>query len=136
MNREITVTDNAPVEYPFRGANEENGYRLFPADMENDDLIAFHGTAEANLQSIIDEGFTFAGTLQSLSFAKSSSFALPYACSARTEASPNGCVLAVRFETLDKPGIVPETSIIHVYKLDEQPKVIGYCVVPANYRFV
>lgn len=130
------MADDTPKEYPFEGADEENGYRLFPVDLENDDHVAFHGTAEANIRSIIDNGFTFAGSLQSLSFAKSSTFALKYACDARTEASPNGCVLAVRFVSLDRPGIMVETSIIHVYKLEEQPKVIGYCVVPANYRFV
>lgn len=126
------MADDTPKEYLFQGANEENGYRLFPDELENDDLVAFHGTAETNLQSIIDNGFTFAATLQSLSFAKSSAFALSYACNARSDASPRGCVLAVRFDSLDRPGIVAETSIIHVYKLDEQPKVIGYCVVPAD----
>jgi len=33
-------------------------------------------------------------------------------------------------------GVGVETSVIHVYKLDEQPKVIGYCVLPADYKFV
>jgi hypothetical protein len=130
------MADNTPKEYPFKGADEKNGYRLFPNEMENDDLIAFHGTAGINKQSITDNGFTFAATLQSLSFAKSSAFALIYACNARSGASPNGCVLAVRFDTLERPGIVVETSIIHVYDLKEQPKVIGYCVVPATYCFV
>jgi len=122
------------MEYLFRGASEENGYRLFPAELESDDLVAFHGTAETNLRSIIDNGFTFAGSLHSLSFAKNSSLALKYACDARTEASPNGCVLAVRFASLD--NVVVETSIIHVHRLDQQPEVIGYCVVPADYPFV
>ena len=130
------MADKMPICYPFPGASEENGYRLFPDHLENDEFVAFHGTAEANLSSIIDSGFIFAGSLQSLSFAKSSALALGYACSARTAASPNGCVLAVRFGLLYRPGIVVETSVIHVYKLDEQPGLIGYCVVPADYRFV
>jgi len=45
-------------------------------------------------------------------------------------------VLAVRFGILDRPGIVVETSVIHVYTLDAQPEVIGYCVIPADYLFV
>lgn len=64
------MADNTPKEYPFKGADEKNRYRLFPNEMENDDLIAFHGTAEINKQSITDNGFTFAATLRSLSFAK------------------------------------------------------------------
>ncbi len=130
------MADKMPICYPFPRAIGENGYRLFPDLLENDEFVAFHGTAEANLSSIIGNGFIFAGSLQSLSFAKTSALALGYACRARREASPNGCVLAVRFGLLDRPGIVVETSVIHVYKLDEQPQVIGYCVVPADYRFV
>ena len=74
------MADKMPICYPFPGASEENGYRLFPDHLENDEFVAFHGTAEANLSSIIDSGFIFAGSLQSLSFAKSSALALGYAC--------------------------------------------------------
>jgi hypothetical protein len=130
------MADKMPICYPFPGANVENGYRIFPDYLENDEFVAFHGTAEANLSSIIGHGFTFAGSLRSLSFATSSSLALGYACRARTDTSLNGCVLTVRFGLFDRPGIVVETSVIHVHKLDEQPAVIGYCIVPADYEFV
>ena len=130
------MADKMPICYPFPRAIVENEYRLFPDHLESDEFVAFHGTAEANLSSIISNGFIFAGSLQSLSFAKTSALAWGMSVSARTGASPNGCVLAVRFGLLDRPGIVVETSVIHVYKLDEQPEVIGYCVVPADYRFV
>lgn len=129
------MVDQMPIGYSFLGASAENGYCLFPDYLENDELVAFHGTAEANLSSILANGFT-RGCLPSVSFAKSSSLALRYACEARTEASPNGCVLAVRFGLLNRPGIAVEHSVIHVYKLDEQPAVIGYCVVPADYQFL
>lgn len=123
-----------PIKYPFVGATEATRYRLFPDELENDDYVAFHGTAEANLKAIIDGGFLFTASLQSLSFAKSSSLALKYACEARSDASPNGCVLAVRFSSFD--GVVVESSIIHVHRLEKQPTVFGYCIVPADYRFV
>ncbi len=124
-------------KYPFPWPNDERGYRLFPDELENDPLVAFHGTVRANLESIIDKGFAFAGSLQSLSFAKDSALPLSYACKARSSESPEGCVIAVRFRPpIPRPGVGVETSVIHVYKLDEQPKVIGYCVVPADYKFV
>jgi hypothetical protein len=57
-------------EYPFNGANEENCYRLFPDEIENDEQVFFHGTAEGNLQSIIGDGFRIPDQLKSISFAK------------------------------------------------------------------
>jgi hypothetical protein len=127
---------NLPIqEYPFQGANEEVGYRLFPDELEDDDHVFFHGTAEENLQSIVDNGFRITGSLPSVSFARGSGLALQYACKARSDTSPNGCVLAVRFRYLTKPGITSEPFGIHVYKLDQQPMIIGYCIVPAGYVF-
>src|SRR3712207_2304137 len=92
-------------EYLFQGANEEGGYRLFPDELEDDEYVFFHGTAEGNLQSILENGFRIAGSLPSVSFARNSSLALRYACNSRSENSPRGCVIAVRFHCLKKPGI-------------------------------
>ena len=127
---------DSSTKYSFGLANEENGYRLFPAVLEDDEHVFFHGTAEVNLESIIGGGFKIQGALASVSFAKNSALPLRYACDARSTASPNGCVLAVRFECLDKPEIKREHFGLHVYKFDPQPVVIGYCVVPASYKFV
>ncbi|RWI18637.1 MAG: hypothetical protein EOQ92_23005 [Mesorhizobium sp.] len=122
------------TEYPFPWPDEHKGYQVFPEAMENDDLVAFHGTARANLDSIINNGFQFAGSLQSLSFAKHSPSSLSHACSRRSESSPEGVVIAVRFAPpIPRPYIAVETSDIHVYRLNEQPEVIGYCNVPADY---
>jgi hypothetical protein len=130
------MDDNGPIKkYPFQGANEEGGYCLFPDELENDEHVFFHGTAEANLPSIIDNGFRIAGSLPSVSFARTSALALRYACAARTGSSPNGCVLAVRFDSLDNVRCTEESFGIHVYRFDQQPIVIGYCVVPAAYVF-
>jgi hypothetical protein len=123
-------------EYPFPWPDQDKGYNLFPDELEDDELIAFHGTAEANRQSIVNEGFKFGGTLNSVSFAKQSALALKYGSEARTQASPRGCVVVVRFaEPILRPGIKVETSTIHVYSLDEKPEVIGYCVIPEDYVF-
>ncbi|MFK4719352.1 hypothetical protein ABIE89_000452 [Bradyrhizobium niftali] len=136
MTQGISTTRDGdkPVEYSFQEPSEHRNYRIFPAELEDDEPIAFHGTAETNLKSIIDGGFSFIGALQSLSFARTSSLALKYACDARTEVSPNGCVLTVRFPSLEKVAV--ESAVIHVYRLDLQPKVIGYCIIPASYAFV
>ncbi|BCH14946.1 hypothetical protein [Mesorhizobium sp. L-2-11] len=121
-------------ESPFPWPDEEKGYHLFPAAMESDSLVAFHGTARSNLAAIVAEGFKFTAKLQSLSFAKESSYALSHACARRSETSPEGCVIAVRFSApIPRSNVAVETSDIHVYDLAEQPEVIGYCIVPADY---
>jgi hypothetical protein len=124
-----------PREYPFPSAPERNEYRLFPDDMENDEHIFFHGTAEKNLASIVSYGFRISGDLPSVSFAKNSSLSLRYACEGRNDSAPCGVVLAVRYACLNKPGIVQESFGLHVYNFDEQPQIVGYCVVPASYVF-
>jgi hypothetical protein len=96
------------TKYPFGETNEENGYRLFPDELENDELVFFHGTAESNLESIVNDGFKIQGSLPSVSFAETSALAWKYASEARSTTSPNGCVIAVRFQTLDRPGIKRE----------------------------
>ena len=123
-------------EYSFNSPGERNGYRLFPDAMESDALFAFHGTSETAAFLILKDGFSFAGSLKSLSFAKSSPLALRYACEKRTKMSPRGCVIAVRFKTLEKPSIEVETSIIHVRALNDQPEIVGTCYVPAEYRYI
>lgn len=124
-----------PREYPFPSAPEENEYRIFPDAMENDGLIFFHGTAEKNLASIVDNGFRISGNLSSVSFARNSSLSLRYASEVRDDSSPCGVVLAVRFDCLNKPHIVQEGFGLHVYDLSVRPQIVGYCVVPANYVF-
>lgn len=128
-------------EYPFLGANAQNGYRVFPAALENDKNVFFHGTAETTLTSILSNGFIIPSlrnpaSLPSISFATESSLPLRYACEARNAASsPNGCIIAARFDDLTKPGIKVESFGIHVYKFDKQPQIVGYCIIPAAYLF-
>lgn len=128
----MTDTD-MPMVLHFPSAPEETDYRIFPASLENDGGVFFHGTAEGNLASILSNGFRISGELPSISFARNSSLSLGYACQARSTLSPNGVVIAVRYEDLDKPFITQEAFGLHVYCFSEPPKIIGYCVVPANY---
>jgi len=124
------------VEYPYEKPKEENRFNLFPRELENDSFVFFHGTADANRESIIKNGFQISGRLPSVSFARNSGLALKYACEKRNDESPNGCILAVRFDSIDKPEMKLECFGIHVYKFDPQPSIVGYCVIPAEYRFV
>lgn len=128
-----------PKEYLFNKPSEANEYRLFPDELENDDEIFFHGTAAENLASILKDGFKISkilGTLPSLSFAKNSSLALRYACEKRTDASTKGCVIAVRFDQIDKSRIRVEPFGLHVYDFQEQPVIVGYCIIPEDYKFL
>lgn len=122
-------------KYPFGQPSDDNGYRLFPDEIEDDGLVFFHGTAEANLESIVNDGFKIEGALPSVSFGRTSALPLKYACEARSAASPNGCVIAVLFQSVKKPEITSEAFGLHVYRFDPQPEVIGYCIVPVDYVF-
>jgi hypothetical protein len=122
-------------KYSFGQPSDENGYRLFPDELEDDPLVFFHGAAMANLESIVNEGFKIQGALPSVSFGRTSALPLRYACEARSAGSPEGCVIAVRFKSIEKPEIKSEAFGIHVYRFDPQPEVIGYSIVPADYVF-
>jgi hypothetical protein len=125
-----------PEKYPFPHDPERSEYRLFPAELEDDEHVFFHGTAACNLGPILDNGFSIPIEPPSVSFAKNSALALGYASAKRTPASPDGCVLAVRYEKLDRPGLKVEVSMLHDYTCNPQPEIIGYCIVPASYRHV
>src|ERR1700739_108549 len=90
--------------YDFRIPNPDDARSYcFFGDLEDNDDVFFHGTSEKAFHLIVEEGFRTGSTVFSVSFARSSSFALPHACKFRSEASPNGCIIAVRYEDL-KPG--------------------------------
>lgn len=124
---------SAVKRYDFPWPNDSKGYEVFPVELENDPLVAFHGTAASNLESIAKHGFKIQGSIPSISFAKTSSLPLGYACSKRAPESPEGVVIAVRFQSLNPPCVVAEVSCIHLYCQDKQPEIIGYCIVPESY---
>ena len=39
----------------------------------------------------------------------------------------------MRYEKLDRLGIIVNTSDIHDYTLEPLPEIIGYCIIPATY---
>ena len=127
------IDTDIPTGFPFPAAPADSDYRLFPDSLENDDHVFFHGTAEGNFASILENGFEISGELSSVSFGRNSSLSLGYACSARSGLSPNGIVIAVRYEDFEKPFIRQEAFGLHVYCFNQPPKIIGYCVVPGNY---
>ena len=114
------------------------GYKAFPAALEGDPNIYFHGTGAASLEAILRDGFKIPAPplAQSVSFATTSSLSLRYASEARNVASPEGCIIAVRYADLTRRGIVKETTILHDYTLKPKPEIIGYCIVPSNYVFI
>jgi len=129
MKNRVSVT-----EYPFPEPNEKNGYLLFPNSLENEELVVFHGTARSNLDSIIEGNFKVSGELESISFSSTSSPALGYGCNKRSEQSPEGVVLAVKLQSLNKPHVVSSGGIIHLYKPEQVPPcILGYCIIPENY---
>lgn len=127
---------DTPQNYPFPGADEKNGYRVFPVALENDPDVFFHGTAAANLPGILELGFLIRGNLPSVSFAHDSTVPLKYACDARSKASPEGCIIAVRFADIKEPHIIRDTSGLLVYDMAVPHEIVGYCIIPAAYRFV
>jgi hypothetical protein len=125
-----------PKEYSFLNPNEKNRHRVFPDAIEDDKHILFHGTAAANLESILRNGFRMpAMDPASVSFARDSSLALKYACAPPSQPPRKGCIIAVRFDDLNSPRIVSESFGIHVHRPDALPPVIGYCIVPDDYVF-
>jgi len=116
----------------------ERGYRVFPDKLENDDLIVFRDVSEREFHLLLSDGFQIPETdPQSVSFAKGSPLAIVYACSHREDALANGAILVAKFDSLDGiEGIAVEHSMIHVYKLERMPKIIGHCIVPADYEHV
>lgn len=59
MEGEKTANENVKV-FAFKTPqpDEENGYRQFPAELEDNPNVFFHGTAEQNLASILANGFS------------------------------------------------------------------------------
>lgn len=124
-----------PIEHSFILPRSDDCYLLFPDDLENDPLVLFHGTAAINLPSILSEGFSPKKALTSSSFSNQSSLSLRYACESRCEESPDGVVIAVRFEATNIPGIRQEPFGVHLDDHRIQPVIFSYCIVPAGYLY-
>ncbi|WP_145985909.1 hypothetical protein [Aquitalea magnusonii] len=116
--------------YEFSNPTERNGYCLFDDELERNPLVFFHATPKKNIESIINNGFKFGPTLQSISYANRSSSCLAHRGRSVAE---DYAVFVVEFASLDNIKINP--SDIHVYREDIQPIIKGYCIVPKEYIF-
>jgi hypothetical protein len=137
MNEPTKPQTADPFDHPFEPPSEHRDYAVFADEFEKDPTVFFHGTGRNVLQAIREEGFTAPPPpkAQSVSFSRTSGLALGYACGKRSEASPEGVVIAVRFRSDDRSATRSEPFGIYVDRFDPQPEIIGYCIVPANYVF-
>ena len=122
------------LEIEFNSPSEENGYLLFPTELENYPNILFHGTSESCALLIIQNGFRPNGTLTSSSFARTSAVPLGYACNKRTGVI-KGAVLAARLNNLNVSGIRQEGDVVYLDDHQIQPEIVAYSFIPFSYNF-
>jgi hypothetical protein len=122
-------------QYDFPDTPEASDYRVFPASLENDPDVFFHGTNAENLESIFQDGFKFPppDRARSVSYNSNSALCLGYACEQRTPEAPQGCIIAVRYERPHRPGLNQSGTVLHDHTLETQPHIVGWCIVPADY---
>ena len=123
------------MEYDFPANPGASAYRVFPASLEDDPDVFFHGTNAINLESILNEGFRFppAGRARSISFHSDSALCLSYACDKRTPEAPEGCIIAVRYSRPHRRGLNQSGTFLLDHTLETQPEIVGWCIVPAGY---
>ncbi len=125
-------------EYVFPRQLREMGYRVFPANLENDETVFFHATPEKNKNEIIANGFRFdPNGLQSMSFGTNSTVALNYAIAKRETQPGDWCILVVRYEEIaESKRFDFGGDELHDYTLQTQPIILGYSKIPASYRHI
>lgn len=57
-----------------------------------------------------------------------------YSSGKRSDASPNGVVIAMRFAADNRSLRRKEAFGLHVDGFDPQPEIVGYCIVPVGYE--
>ena len=122
------------LEHPFGKPGEHNKYAVFPDELENDPTVFFHGTERRVLEAIREEGFAMPSKpkAQSVSFSRTSGLALGYACEKRSNASPEGVVIAVRFNADNRSLVRSEQFGIHVDRFDPQPEIVRWRSPPTT----
>jgi hypothetical protein len=129
------------TEFAFPTDPAASGYCVFPAELEDDELVLFHATLARNFAVIAEQQFKIPDPtgrcgLASVSFAKRSVGALNHAINERRNEPGDYCIFAVRYDTLNRPGLQVNLSDVHDFTLDPAPRIIGYCMVPASYVHV
>lgn len=115
---------------------EENRFCLFAQGLEDSPMVLFHATPKRHFDSIASLGFRSAaelssGELNSVSYAKRSSSCLAHI---GNDVQEDYVVFAVEFDTLQQLGIKENSSDIHVYRSEIQPRLLGYCEIPKGFR--
>jgi hypothetical protein len=132
------MSDTEPKEYPFPKNPAETEYRIFPPELEQDKHVWFHATTIAKFELIKAEGFkiTRENGLDSVSFAETSTTALDHAMRKSLDEPAEYCIIAARYESLERKGLKVNASDLHDYTLDPQPSIIGVSRIPASYSHV
>jgi hypothetical protein len=134
----IRLRPMTPKVYPFeREALARRGYRVFPDELENDELIFFHATSADRLKPIVDQGLKpgieVGGTLATISYALTSNIALTHWVQVRAD-DTEGVILALRFDDLSE--IFEKHGTHYSLALRKQPIVIGTCAIPSTYEHI
>ena len=129
----MTITQHVFPDNP-----SSSGYCVFPKALEEDDLVLFHATPAENRDAILRDGFRIPDPegvvgLPSVSFGKKSVTALTHAMNMRANRPGAYCIIAVRYDSLDRTGLKVNLIDIHDYTLCPPPKIIGYCTVLETY---
>ena len=122
-------------EIRFERPREEFEHRIFPSRLEDEPNVLFHGTCESCARPIRDHGFQSQSELTSSSFSRHSAVPLDYACQKRGDGL-RGVIFAVRFESLDMPGIRQEGDIVYLDDPSAEYEIIAYCYVPEDYQHI
>jgi len=122
------------VEIEFINPIEENDNQLFSRELETNHNVWFHGTSEESALLIIKIGFHPAKTLQSSSFARTSSPCIGFACDKRTNGG-RGAILAVRFDSVPMSGIRQNGDALYLDNHAIQPEIVAYCFIPETFIF-
>lgn len=111
---------------------------LFAQEFEEDPLVLFHTTRASNLSLIEAQGFRSAADLgvqdglHSVSYSMSSRY---WSLVTGYPADADFVIFAVRFNTLDLPGIRVGQSDVHIDIWQEiRPEILGYCEIPEGYH--
>jgi hypothetical protein len=105
--------------------------------LEDDPLVFFHATSDANFTAITEHGFklpepTKENPSPAVSFAKSSVWSLTWAMRKRIDEPGDWVMFAVRYESV--AGLDDQNIDMHDHKLSPAPTIIGYCRIPSTYE--
>lgn len=124
------------VQFPNQDVLERRGYNVFSDELEQDEFVFFHATAEENVESILrsglQPGIQVGRSLHTISFAERSVVALTHWIDIRE--GREGVILALKF--LERNELWQESGSTYSRALKTQPTVIAICPVSSSYRHV